>query len=252
MGTTLLAIMFHIFLKAPTEWHLRTDQVEALHISFFFGYWVIILLAEPITGAHYNPAITFAHLFKREAKFNKILCIFYLIAQFAGGFVGAVLGIFFTKHGAFLTIKNMDNSFLFQAVVIEILASFIFTLIFLTQSEKTTRFSEDPALTYLFVSIGYSSCLALTTPVSGGCINPAIGLGLNLINFFDNGSKESIEWIWVYTLMPFVGSLLAIFVYEAKFKQMQQQANDQHVIENDFDSKRDETVGMITGLIKFS
>ena len=232
MGTTLLTLMFHILLKPPTEWGLARSQLEALQISFFFGYWVISFLSEPITGAHYNPAITFAHLFKRDAKFNKILCIFYLIAQFTGGLVGAVLGIFFTKYGAFLMIKNSDNSFLFQAVVIEIVASFIFTLIFMTQSEKTTRFSEDPALANLFISIAYSSCLALTGPVSGGCINPAIGLGLNLVNFIDNGTAESIEWVWVYTLMPFIGSLLGIVMYEAKFKQMQREAKDGEELED--------------------
>lgn len=165
--------------------------------------------------------------------------------------MGSVLGIFFTKHGAFLMIKNGDNSFLFQAVVIEVVASFIFTLIFMTQSEKTTRFSEDPALTNLFISIAYSSCLALTGPVSGGCINPAIGLGFNLVNFIDHGTAESIEWIWIYTLMPFFGSLLGIVIYEAKFKQMQRDAKNEKELD-DFDSQRDEAVGMVSGLLKFA
>jgi glycerol uptake facilitator-like aquaporin len=63
---------------------------------------VISFLANHITGAHYNPAITFCMLFKRGVKFNRILAIFYIIAQFLGGLVGAILGILVTKHGASL------------------------------------------------------------------------------------------------------------------------------------------------------
>jgi aquaporin TIP/aquaporin related protein len=102
--------------------------------------------------------------------------------------------------------------------LIEIIASALFTLIFLTQEEKSTRFSEDPALVSLFISIAYSSCIALTTPISGGCINPAVGLGLNLINYFDKTTGASIEHIWIYVVMPPIGSLLAVLFYETKFK----------------------------------
>lgn len=217
--------MFQMFLKLnlngfPIDGVLR----ETLQISFFFGYWVLSFLANHITGAHYNPAVTVAMLFKRDVSFSRILCIFYLIAQFAGGLVGAILGIIITKNGAFLVIKDASNSYLFQAILIELLASMLFTLIYLTQSDKSTRFSEDPAMVTLFISIAYSSCISIAQPISGGAINPAVGFGLNLINFFQNPKAESIEWIWLYVAVPFVGSLLAVLFYETKFKQVQQQA----------------------------
>jgi len=53
----------------------------ALTISFFFGYWIVSFISVNISGAHYNPAVTIAYLFKKETgKFNRITVIFYLLA----------------------------------------------------------------------------------------------------------------------------------------------------------------------------
>lgn len=50
---------------------------------------VLITMFGPISGAHFNPAVTFAFLLRREISFGEALP--YVAAQIAGGILGAVL-----------------------------------------------------------------------------------------------------------------------------------------------------------------
>jgi glycerol uptake facilitator-like aquaporin len=71
----------------------------------------------------------------------------------------------------------------------------------------------------LVISISLGVCVTLAYPISGGCLNPAIGTSISFVDFIDtNGSKEAIEYIWVYAAMPFVGAILASIFYECCFK----------------------------------
>ena len=87
IGTAILTIMYRIFLLLSlrqTGVGGKSEQVEQRSsgqvISFFFSYWVISFLANHVTGAHFNPAISLAYLFKRDTGFSKILVLFYFIA----------------------------------------------------------------------------------------------------------------------------------------------------------------------------
>jgi len=114
LGSTCLTLCYKLFLYP--EYRISGIRVsgksEALFVSFFFGYWVLAFLAFNISGAHYNPAVTLAFLFKRESNFNRVLCLFYFAAQFAGGFLGAFLGFLLTRAGGDLYVKG-GSKFLF-------------------------------------------------------------------------------------------------------------------------------------------
>ena len=53
----------------------------------------------------------------------------YVAAQFVGMFIGALLAFMFLHNGGNLVIDS--NKFVFQAMVMEALCSFLFVLIFL-------------------------------------------------------------------------------------------------------------------------
>lgn len=67
---------------------------------------MISFFAYSVSGAHYNPAVSFAFLFKKDSPFNKILFIFYLISQALGGLLGALLAFMITRTGGSLYIRN--------------------------------------------------------------------------------------------------------------------------------------------------
>ena len=56
--------------------------------------WVIILFAEAISGAYFNPCITLVFMLRKgEGKLGKarLKGLFYIVAQFAGGILAGLL-----------------------------------------------------------------------------------------------------------------------------------------------------------------
>jgi len=57
--------------------------------SFLVGFFVLLIFSARISGSHYNPAITVAFMCRRDiGRFSRVLGLFYILAQYAGGFLG--------------------------------------------------------------------------------------------------------------------------------------------------------------------
>lgn len=227
MGTAILTIMYRIYLLLALR--LKGPQGEAvefevrssgLFMSFFFGYWVISFLSFHVTGAHFNPALSLAYLFKRDTGFSKILVFFYFIAQSIGAVAGALLAFLLTRTGGSLIIKDGEWKFAFQALTMEAVCTFLFVLVFLIQQDEKTRFSSDPAKNSLFLSIAYGSCVLLTYPISKGPLNPFIGTAVCFTDLFNGGGEKAIEFVWIYAAAPFIGALVSVFFYETVYKRI--------------------------------
>ena len=62
------------------------------------GLWILIVFGWKISGSHYNPAITFAYMFRRDNAFPRPLGIAYIVAQIIGGFLASLLLLFFSNN----------------------------------------------------------------------------------------------------------------------------------------------------------
>jgi len=60
--------------------------------------------------------------------------------------LGAFIAWIITKQGGDMGIKNYENKYLVQAIVMEGVATFLYVLFFLIQSDPQTRMSNDIAL----------------------------------------------------------------------------------------------------------
>jgi len=70
--------------------------VNGYQMNFFLGVWVLILFSWKISGAHFNPAISLAFMFRKDVgKFPRPLGLAYIVFQFLGGLAGALLAMFF-------------------------------------------------------------------------------------------------------------------------------------------------------------
>ena len=146
--------------------------------------------------------------------------------------LGAFLGFLLTRTGGNLVIK--DDKYVLQAMVVEFIATFLFVLLFIIQHDERTRFSSDSALNCFFISVAYGSCVMLAKPISGGCINPAVCVGINITNFLDGFSGSAIKWIWLYGLLPLAGSIIAILFYEFLYKRILIDSLDTLSMEEDY------------------
>jgi len=60
-------------------------------ITVFVGFFVILILSAPISGSHYNPAVTLAFMLRRDTgRFSRGLGLFYILFQYVGALLGAI------------------------------------------------------------------------------------------------------------------------------------------------------------------
>jgi aquaporin Z len=77
-------------------------------IRLLFGLWVLMVFGLKISGAHYNPAISFAVMVRREiGNFPRLLALLYMVFQLIGAFLGALLAWFINSDstGGSVTLK---------------------------------------------------------------------------------------------------------------------------------------------------
>ena len=109
------------------------------------------------------------------------------------------------------------------------LGSFLLVFVYLTQTEQGYKLSQDPAITTMIISgcyvigmyIGFTLSLPMMVVSS---LNPAVSLGMIVAVVFKPGygiQNSGMSWAWIYLVFPWVGSIIAVIVYEFLFKKAQ-------------------------------
>ena len=73
------------------------DTIDRINIQpdnagLLLGMFVTIMFSARISGSHFNPCITLSFMFGnvKQGKFDRILGVLYIIAQFLGAILGQV------------------------------------------------------------------------------------------------------------------------------------------------------------------
>lgn len=188
---------------------------------------VMIFMGGHISGAHYNPAVTFAVALSgrnHSVKFvvpekdangedipvgaKKIVmyAAAYIGAQVFGGIIAAAIGFGLTgvqwgpAPGAKFGIG--------QAFGAEVFYTFALALIVLNVATSQAAAQNH----YYGFAIGFLVFVGATSvgDISGAVFNPAVGTGITLMDVFLAGSMKHI---WLYWLAPFTGAGLAAGVF---------------------------------------
>lgn len=194
------------------------------------GFFILLIFSARISGSHFNPAITLAFMFRRDTgRFSRVLGLLYILAQYAGAFLGAVISYnLFRATGGVppLTIgTNLDgNSLLFQGMIMETIGSMLITFLYLTQTEEKTKMSSDPAITTLIISATYTAVIGYgesSIVMTGSPYNPASALGLMFAIIFKGDVKQA-DGVWMFLFFGYVGAALAILLFECVYKKAMQ------------------------------
>jgi aquaporin Z len=148
-----------------------------------------------VSGAHFNPAVTFAILARRGGYISTGDVIKYWGAQFVGGLVAAIFYVLLESGRTFPLAVGSSFSLL-HAGIAEILFTFLLCYVVLA---LTTVRKADGQLTPFF-GLAIASCvtaggIAVGT-ISGGVLNPAVAFGISLTNSLGGGT--------LWTLIPYV------------------------------------------------
>ncbi len=140
----------------------------------------------------------------------------YIAVQFLGHICGGLLAYFFTGTGGALVPD--EEASIAAAAIVEVIGTFVFVLVILIQTDAKTRYTEEPILIFLSIASTLGAVGTLAGPVSGGCINPADGFGINLAMFIETGDGEAFKYIWMYLLMPLLGAAIATLSYDYVYR----------------------------------
>lgn len=200
---------------------------------------VAVYVAGGVTGAHINPAVTFALAVKRGFAWAKVLP--YWIAQVAGGFVGG-LGVYLVYQQGLVaagmpnvwctgpgsiwdvafwgatveTAANMGGYPIWNAFIAEVFGTMVLlwgVVSFFDDRNwaKSTLFFAPFIIGLVVVMVG----LTLGGP-SGYAINPARDLGPRMFGTLvgTTGLWDSLYWLIVPIIGPLVGGALGVILYD--------------------------------------
>ncbi|MCS7058171.1 MAG: aquaporin [Meiothermus sp.] len=183
------------------------DEGIAVALAPGLAVGLLVVAVGAISGAHFNPAVTFAMLI--TGRISPLGATGYAVAQLLGGlaaafFIGALYGGSAVAEG---TPAPGSNHSAVQALMMEVFLTF-FLVAVIFGSAVHNRYSFAGLVIGLAVAMG----ILIGGPVSGAAMNPARVLGPALIGG---------EWAahWVYWVGPLVGAGLAALIYDYLYGQ---------------------------------
>lgn len=173
---------------------------ETTAVSYFIGTSVAATLAvgyvifSGVSGAHFNPAITFGMWTARRMR--TVTAAAYIVAQIVGGVAAWQLFQYFTDH----KLTSHSVAFSFSLFLAEAVGTFVLSLGFAAAANRVGNALES-GLAY---GIALFAGIIIASTAAAGYLNPAVAMGLRS---FD----------WVYILGPLVGGLVGINLYTYLF-----------------------------------
>jgi aquaporin Z len=194
------AVLAAEFIGTATLVMVAMVLTQTTGVSYFIGtslavtLAVLVLVFGAVSGAHFNPAITFGMWTAR--RIGTLRAVSYIAAQLLGGLAAWQLFQYFTDKD----VPAKAVTYSTQMWLAEAVGTFVLALGF--AAAATRRFDAlSAAVTYgaaFFVGI----MIAATS--SAAYLNPAIAMGVR-------------GWGTVYVLGPLVGALLAVNLYTLLF-----------------------------------
>ena len=187
-------------------------------INRFYAPWSVssgLLSAMVITGfvsgASFNPAVTVAIIIKNyfEDKLSREVLLenlVYIPIQIIGGFLGALIAWCITDETNYLDVGKHTGDF--TAFFAEVFFTFLLALI----AERSGKASDDKIIRGVSVVIIVLVGIATVGDISGACFNPAVGIAIN--GLATRKYSKSRDAIWIYTVGPLVGGILAGLSYK--------------------------------------
>jgi aquaporin Z len=170
----------------------------------------MIFLFGRYSMAHFNPAVTVAYFVAKYINVKQIP------VYFAAQVIGAILGSLFVKHvfGNFARLGLNSPNYEYPIAMffgIEVLAT-IFLMVSILIAVNIR------GLQTIFVSIIIAGTVALDVfffgSISGASMNPIRSLAPALFT-------SIVDDLWLYWTAPFIGSVLAAFIFNGIKKRQQ-------------------------------
>jgi aquaporin NIP len=181
----------------------RTHALGHVGVAITFGLVIMAMIyaVGHVSGAHFNPAVTFAFALTRHFPWTRAAA--YWGAQIGGALLAAALirsSLGKDAHlGATLPSGSQAQSFVWELVL-------TFFLMFVIVAVATdTRAVGEAAAIAIGGTVGLDAMFG--GPISGASMNPARSIGPALVG-------GDLHALWLYIVAPLVGAALGAFTYQ--------------------------------------
>ncbi len=166
---------------------------------------VMVYMGGHVSGAHYNPAVSLAVLLRGRIRPAEFLG--YSGSQIAGAAAAALVA--YAVVGRTVAPAPADGVSLTGALVVELLFTFALALVVLNSAAS----AKTQGNSFYGLAIGFTIVVAAFAggPLSGGAFNPALAIGMILVDASTSGGSAAA--LWIYLVGPLAGGALAAFVF---------------------------------------
>lgn len=198
-----------------------------------------LLIGGPITGAHYNPAVTVG-VYISNKFWKKDMGMFFVMI--AGQVVGATVGVMLAwlslyngsgdssivitsggvpKNEVNLLLPAQPGVTMSNAYQIETICTFMFVMINLLVKTGKTSPTNDGFLSCLAVAFTLLAMICVAGSKSGACLNPAVAIAQTIFEICQYGNQIPLRgnytyspayftsYLPMYILAPLTGAVIA-------------------------------------------
>jgi len=181
----------------------KTHALGHVGVALSFGLVIMVMIyaVGHISGAHFNPAVSFAFALARHFPWPRL--VGYWAAQLVGAVAAAALlrgSLGDVAHtGATLPAGSQGQSFLWELVLT------FFLMFVITAVATDTRAVGEAAAIAVGGTVGLDAMFG--GPISGASMNPARSIGPALVS-------GDLHALWLYVVAPLVGAAVAALAYQ--------------------------------------
>jgi len=180
-----------------------SGSIPAYIIPLIFGAVVatMIYTVGHISGAHFNPAVTFAFAVTRHFPVRQVIP--YWLAQFLGGIAAIIIlsAIMPAGQSYGATMPSVHTG---AAFIWEILLSAFLMFVIIAVATDTRA---EGVMAGIAIGIIVALCAFIGGPVTGASMNPARSLAPALF-------QGTLNTVWIYLCAPFIGAMLGAILYQ--------------------------------------
>ena len=192
IGTFFLVLVVGLCVIAPGAGAMAPVAIGAILM-------VMVYAVGPVSGAHYNPAVTLAVWLRGKCPDKDVPG--YVAAQLAGA-VLAALAVRICKPGSLILTVHPRP---LPALLVEL--AFTFALAYVVLAVATAKKSAGNSYFGLAIGSTVTAGAYAAGPLSGGVFNPAVAIGITLMGLSAPGS------LWIYLVANLLGGVLAARVF---------------------------------------
>jgi MIP family channel proteins len=191
----------------------KTQALGHVGVAITFGLVIMVMIyaVGHISGAHFNPAVTFAFALSRHFPWPR--AVGYWAAQLLGALIAAAIlrgSLGNIAHvGATLPSSSQSQSFLWELVM-----TFFLMFVIIAVATDTRAVGEAAAIA-IGGTVGMDAMFG--GPISGASMNPARSFGPAVVS-------GDLHALWLYIVAPLVGAAFGALTYQFLLEQAVEQA----------------------------